>query len=132
MTLYELLLDVHHLQEVHTWVFGIVVSGVAAASCDLLIATVELWLGVGLWRLYELARRVAIGLACYTMVLVLLDFLNHDSQRSADLAKLSPGAAHMISLGAMIFRVTIMIFMSIEIWFLIKRKSAFVKPVQSA
>jgi len=78
------------------------------------MALLQAYLAVGLWKLQELARRIAIGADCYGALTIILVIVRHPEV--------------IANVAFMIFCTTQLTVIALAIWFLIKRKSAFVKP----
>ena len=126
-----------------TIVLGFPVSGIFAFLKHLAWAVLLLGLAIGLWRLHETARRVAILYECYNFtelwLLTWLVSLMTGSSSTSTVVKdfiakdlppaigSSPDAERLVViLGAIFGFMMIPITLAI-IWFLVKRKSAFVK-----
>ena len=109
----------------------------------LFLAFLLLGLAIGLWRLHEMARRISILCECYnlleTWILMPLFFNPHSASSVIGdfIAKdLPQGASRnstiikLVLMIATIFGFVMSIITPIIIWFLVKRKSAFVKGSQ--
>ena len=123
-----LLLPVFH---VPIPVFGVMLSGWAAALITVLQGLLALVLGIGLLRLNESARKVAIGYLVYGILNILLFALlpGLDARVSASLEILpsemrASGAG--IQPGQMVFwMMQSVLLMAIQLWLLIRGKPAF-------
>ena len=129
-------LSLHHTASL----FGLVISGRTAFLQNRILALLLLGLAIGLWRLHETARRISILYECYnlleTWVLMPL-FFNPQSSSSVirdfivkDLPQGASGNPTSMRLVLMIGAVcgfAMCIITPTIIWFLVKRKSAFVK-----
>jgi len=92
-------------------------------------ACISAIIAIGLWRLNERARQLAIALSSYCILDSLL-FLAFPPFRSARLLRLMNNGSSE-SRAWLVFTITAIILISvysITIYFLIKHKSAFVKP----
>ena len=92
-------------------------------------------LGFGLWHLGELSRRVTIGFELFNIAHTIFAWLEclNPSQASIEFFRQSLSIKSSADLAPMLkiylVLLTSLIFMKcLIIWFLIKRKSAFVKP----
>jgi hypothetical protein len=104
--------------------FGFSLSGPLAVFYGLMEIVLRLYLGYGLWRLRETARRLAIGYGAYTLLSSLLAFFN-PSKPSLFVATLHEPSTLILLLPFMLLSY---VPPSVVIWFLIKRRSAFGKP----
>ena len=109
-------------------VFGILISGWPAAFVSLLVFLVTLVLGIGLWHRKELVRRVAIGWYAYCIFNSFLELFS-PAIRAFYLQNLDISVA---TFRIVVSLAILTILRLIVIWFLIKRKSAFVKPMISS
>ncbi len=124
-------------------VFGFIVSGTPAFSKHLLSALLLLGLAIGLWRLHEATRRISIFYECYNLLetwilmpllvskgssstFLLKDIIAKDMPRLAR----NPAAEKLIIILSAVFGFAMSIITLVIIWFLIKRKSAFVKSTK--
>ena len=90
------------------------VRGFASTLFGVFTLVLGCYLIVGVWRLWELARKVAIGYACFLLL--------------AKGAIIAVAGGHVAYIGAVAVGCAAQIFI---LWFLVKRKSAFVKPAQA-
>jgi len=108
-------------------VIGVVLSGTVAMVVNALQSLLQLWLMVGLWKLREIARRVGIWYSVYGVAVTMwwLESILDDMSEIWRPTGIDPSFVR-VGLTASIF---CMLMLSLLIpWFLIKRKSAFVKP----
>ena len=94
----------------------------------LVVALLMLSLAFGLWRLSGFALRIAIGWQCYVVVAFLVSLMSPTVWRMIALTepRASSQALYLVALAASV--VAKVVWGAVIIWFLIKRKSAFVKP----
>ena len=111
-------------------VFGILVEGHDLMIYHLIVSLLLLFLGTGLWQLRERARREAMIFQGLALIDTSLNYFSNvgrilqwATQNSADpsfaLVRLSLGGLRNLALHGLM------------LWFLMKRKSAFVKPAKS-
>ena len=91
---------------------------------NLVMGIASLYLVVGLWRLWETARRFAIAYQCL-YPLNMWTALILPSIRGWKLSPIPEVADPAVGIGLAIGQTVVA---GLAIWFLIKRKSAFVKP----
>lgn len=118
---------------------GRYVSGALAVLHNSVVPIVWLLLGLGLWRLVEVARRVAMGWEAYLLLNALVTFLIPASRTIAiekvieqtSQAELDRSTATVTMLGVM--AVTALLT-AVRLWFLVKRRAAFMRllpPVEA-
>ena len=105
------------------------VTGWAASAFHLLFVSVTLYLAIGLWRLREVARKVAIGYACYTLLDALLAVLIFSGELYGR-SVAAPDTAHDMHIPLLI-QATRAITFGWIVWSLFKHKAAFGKPTAS-
>jgi hypothetical protein len=118
---------------------GIYASQPFTSFHALLVAMLMLGLAFGLWQLSQLARRIAIGWQCYVLVTFLVSIINptvwrtFTEPRTSEVALgIDPATSRALSLAALAGRfITTVVWGAVVIFFLTKRKSAFVKPTTS-
>ena len=105
-------------------IFGITVHGWIGTLSNLCLVGLSLYLGFGLWRLQEMARKIAIWWQVYALAnLWLYLFLF--------LAQLDTSAVNENTRRGMTSALTGSTISAVTItWFLIKRKSAFTKSLR--
>ena len=120
---------VYHLYQHYTLklehlalVLGVTVSGQVALYLDFLLMFLSFYIGFGLWRLSEFARKVAVGVTVYVILTIMIWLVQHTAGKSA-----VPVEVY----GGVIWLVSSVCYSMVVIWFLIKQKSAFVKPAKS-
>jgi len=110
--------------------FGFVVSGWVGIVVAFVSVAIQLYSGIGLFRLQEMARKVAMGYLIYGVVSALLFIVlpGSEGRFTASLAQLPPGIqASKISL----LRMSLFGFLmmagpnAVQVWFLVKRRWAF-------
>ncbi len=117
-------------------VFGFVLSGTPTLCANIFLSLLYLYFSLALWRLNDRTRRFAIGYECYN-ILNGWAALANPSQRFAIEKVWNQQGLTLSSTTASTFvfvflAVTIPIIPCVIIWFLIKRKAAFVKPTTPA
>ena len=110
--------------------FGIYTSGWLALCQNLLYGLVGFYVGFGLWRLREIARRVSIGWTLWglpnmVLALVIPSTRVKLAEEMGSQGVFDPSATILI---AIVSYIGMSILLGIQLWFLIKRKQAFVKP----
>ena len=118
-----------------TTVAGFLVYGWLAFFYNLIVAVmVPLSLGFGLWRLEERIRRIAAWWQGFTILYSLCARLNSEArikfiEEIAHARGVEPAAIAPILTAMWFLGLSIGVGLSgLVLWFLIKRKSAFVKP----
>ncbi len=111
---------------------GLTVTGWAATAVALASAAIHLYCGIGLFRLQELVRKVAMGYLIYGVVSALLFIIlpGAEGRFAESLAQLPPGIqAPKISLLRMsLFGLVILVVPNaVQIWCLATRRRAFQK-----
>ncbi len=107
-------------------ILGIYIFGWFSYLYTGLISVASFFTGVGLWRLHERARRIAIGLRSWEMLNIILVYTIPASR--AKLSELlvqkgfSPLDANSV-IGGLIGGI---MGIALQLWFLIKRRRAFV------
>ena len=114
-------------------VLGFLITGPVAAFTNICFFLLWFYLSFGLGRLWEMARRMAIGYECYSLLDLFFYRFSPSFQflitERASRSRLDYSTVMLIGhIGLFIYGVLTCLI----IWFLVKRKSAFVKPVQSA
>ncbi len=118
-------------------IFGVTVHGWVGMLSGVCVAGLVLYLGFGLWCLQEMARKIAIWLNVYTLGNLWLYIFTPGAQEVAKAtaertaAWMGTSAAGQLStspIGMLPTAIGGTISAVLYIWFLIKRKSAFVKP----
>ena len=118
-------------------VVGIFLSGGSAVLMNILYSVLQLWLRFGVWKLWDIARRIAIGWQLYGLVFQVWWLSSEHMQKLvADMRDIWRPAGIEPSVVQAIYTATfsvgiVIVFGLIVIWFLIKRKSAFVKAASS-
>ena len=109
-------------------ILGFFISGRVAVLYFTAITVLVLLTGIGLWRLNELARRVAIGWESYTLVNFLLTSIILDMRTKVVPAPLPEADSARVMFFVLIVLLPLFIIRySLILYFLIKRKSAFSK-----
>ena len=87
-------------------------------------------LGLGLWHLREFARRAAIGFACMVALYRFAETFSPETRTMlAEMARrMEVNDASIITIVLVFYPLFTLLIWGPIIWFLIKRKSAFVKP----
>ena len=102
--------------------------GNAALYVSLLHVALLVYLSFGLWKLHEMARRLAIAYACLGILFVWMDILLTSNWAEVTKVYARYGIAtppsFFIFAGIMLTVPSVIV-----LWFLIKRKSAFAKPI---
>ena len=109
-------------------ILEVIISGGLAFALNVIMLMLSLYVGVGLWRLKEIARRIAIVMTSCGLLIMVLGVIIPTS-RATLLAAAPPefgpsGAVVGLILGLVVASVP----SGLELWFLIKRKAAFGKP----
>jgi len=114
--------------------FGLVLSGWAALAMNVVLGVFSLYVGLGLFRLKELSRKLAIGYVVYMMINFLPFLLPGFEARVATLFERFPPdivgkSTTAMSTGALWFSYFqgLMMF-AIALWLLVTRKKAFTTP----
>lgn len=111
-------------------VFNVHLSGSATIFFGVFLMVLFAWLAFGLWHLQELARRVAIGFESYELLNLALSFTHPVTRALAiDFIRQQQSPEAIGEICALFGRIVIAIAV---IWFLIKRKTAFVKPTTTS
>ena len=97
-----------------------VAPGGGDLALRLILLLLELYVVIGLWRLWESARRFTIGYLCYGFINLTISDLTGQSFSAQGLQDSNP------MWWILTYTITLPLFI-LPIWFLIKRKSAFVK-----
>ncbi len=118
---------------------GFLVSGTIALVWHLVLGVLLVILAIGLWRLLEPVRRAAIGYELYNLLsFASMGIFNRESTIETQIQELfsqlgatTAGEKTLVMVafgigGTLMFLITVGI-----LWFLVKRKSAFVKPATS-
>ena len=110
-------------------IFGIYITGQLAFFYTLLLDVSMFLVGLGLWRLRERARQIAIGLLLWGLLNVVLHFFVPATRTKMEVVAkqqgLDPAMVGPLFIGTLVGTA---IFISLQLWFLMNRKSAFVKP----
>lgn len=93
--------------------FGTFILGPTALVNNIVMVLLEAYLAINLWKLHERARRIAIGVDCYWALNTVLAVIKYWT------------VADSAFMGYCIVQLAII---APALWFLIKRKSAFVRP----
>ena len=118
-------------------VFGFLsLSGASALCAGILQALVYLYLSVGLWGLQNNIRRLAIGYECYHLLnawmgaglAFVIPSLRDAFTQSLEQKGITNPSSTEVVLDSLLALVVVSIFSGTILWFLFKRKSAFVKP----
>ncbi len=107
-------------------IFGFRTVGWTAVASGLLLLALQFYVAVGLWRLSELARRIAIGYFTYGFVNLTISHLTGQSTSGSSLRQEGAGPIWWCLTLALTG-----VACGLPIWFLIKRKAVFGKPTIS-
>ena len=122
--------------------FGLLLTGTSVIPYNLCMALLYLVAGIGLWKLWEPARRTAIYLQCYYALNIWLAYANPSYRdfMAQNIIARSPNIPQSSIVSFLPFFIAFAGLLKtartgIVLWFLIKRKSAFVKattPTQAS
>ena len=114
-------------------IFGVTIHGWVTVLFTLCYAGLALYLGFGLWKLQERARKIAIWYWVYALVNIWLYTFNPATQIEVTkvvrgvLGTPSTGQLDTSPLRTLPNAIGVTITSILSIWFLIKRKSAFIQ-----
>ena len=120
------------------FVFGAVVTGWAGLAVYTVFAAVQVFLGAGLLRLREPARVGAIAYFCLMALnsVVTWALPGYEAKMRLmlrEMTKLSPaGAPAQMPQPMWVFMLMGIAFVAIPVWFLVRRRAAFVKLAAAA
>ena len=113
-------------------IFNFYFSGYLAILVNVSLIVLWAWIVIGLWGLWDIARRVAIGFGVYELINIIAAFV-HPVTRLLAIAHIrgqnlaAPNEVSPEMVGNILALLVRIISAGVMIWFLIKRKSAFVK-----
>jgi hypothetical protein len=117
------------------FVFGVVITGWGGQTVYTIFAAVQIYLGTGLLHLQEAARVGTIGYFCLTALSSVLNVAPPGLQAKMEtLQKAMPksfpnGATATMPQPGWVFALMGIAFMALPVWFLVRRRAAFVRPV---
>lgn len=129
-SLYRFLLQFFGPVSVSEWWF-LSIRGLPAFVMSLLWNALAVSLGIGLWRLWNSARKITIGFIVFNLVSATAFRFSQTYQEA--LMKHAGSYNPLLIPAALLLAAAIQFpVVGLAVWFLIKRKAAFVKPSLSA
>lgn len=111
------------------FIFGFLLPPNLLRLHDLPLILLGFYLGIGLWRLKEMARRIAIGYTCFGLLDRIVAVANLSYEHMVMKESLPQGLYSFVVTGMFFGSYAAEVaILGIILYFLIKRKSAFVKP----
>jgi len=114
----------------HEWWF-LSIRGLPAFAMSLLWNAVAIVLGTGLWHLRDSARKVTIGFIVFNLVSITV-FRFSQTYQEAFMKHAGSNDPWLVPVGMVLAAAIQFPMVGLVVWFLIKRKAAFVKSSLSA